>query len=245
MQLEPAFVLHTRAYRNTSLLLEVLTRSQGRLGLVARGVRRQRSQTAALLQPFRPLAMAWRLRGELGSLHQVEPAGQPLVLSGRALISGFYLNELLVRLLGRGDPQQGLLEAYWIALARLADSEFDEAVALRTFERDFLEILGYGLPLAREVGGASLVPAQWYRYDPQRGAEPVAGPSAAGLVVAGSTLIGLAAEEMTAEVARASRQLMRAALKPHLGPKPLKTRELYARFPAKGAIEHGASSRLS
>lgn len=245
MSLEPALVLHTRHYRNTSLLLEVLTRSRGRLGLVARGVRRKRSQTAPLLQPFRPLALNWRLRGELGTLLQVESAGQPLALMGRALISGFYLNELLLRLLGRDDPQPGLFEAYLLALERLSDSEFDEAVALRTFERDLLQILGYGLPLTKAVGGALLNAEQWYRYDPERGAEPVADSAAAGLIVQGGTLIGLAEPRITPAVARESRALMRAALKPHIGTRPLKTRELYARFPAKGALEHGASSRLS
>ena len=236
MSLEPAFVLHTRAYRNTSLLLETLTRSQGRLGLVARGVRRARSQAAALLQPFRPVALDWRLRGELGSLRQVEPAGQPFVLRGRPLISGFYLNELLLRLLARHDPHTGLFEGYLTALERLAMPEFDEAVALRTFERDLLQMLGYGLPLTHELGGALLKPEQWYRYDPERGAEPVQSPSGAGLMVSGATLIGLAQPTISAEIARASRGLMRAALQPHLGSKPLKSRELYARFPDKGAV---------
>ncbi len=227
--LEPGFILHTRAYRNTSLLLEVLTRSHGRIGLVARGARSQRSRIAGLLQPFQPLALSWRLRGELGSLQAVESAGRPFVLRGRRLVSGFYANELLLRLLGRDDPHAGLFEQYFTLLDALA-GEVAEASALRAFERDLLAMLGYGLPLSHDVDDNPLRPEQWYRYDPAMGATAVAGKTATGLVVAGSTLIGLAENPLSEAVARESRGLMRAALKPHLGDRPLKSRELYSRY---------------
>lgn len=242
--LEPAFVLHTRAYSNSSLIVEVLAREHGRIALVARGVRAQRSRTAGLLQPFQPLAMSWRLRGEMGTLQQVEAAGQPLRLQGRRLVSGLYSNELLIRLLGREDPHPGLFEGYVQLIESLA-AEAPEAQALRTFERDLLGLLGYGLALATDTQGDPLVPAQWYRYDPHQGAIPVAGPQAGGVVVQGQALLDLARNPISMATARATRALMRSALNPHLGGRPLKSRELYARYSPQGESSNGASSGQS
>lgn len=242
--LEPAFVLHSWAYRNTSLLLELLTRGHGRIGLVARGARGPRSRTAGLLQPFQPLAVSWRTRGELGNLRQVEGAGRPLRLIGRRLVSGFYANELLLRLLGRDDPHPGLFECY-VGFLDALTAEADEAVALRTFERDLLALLGYGLALERDTDNHRLAPDQWYRYDPAQGAMAVGGPQAGGLVLSGRLLLALGEDPISAETARQSRDLMRAALRPHIGERPLKSRELYARYPATGGHENGASSGQS
>lgn len=239
--LEPGFVLHARPYRDTSLLVELLTRGHGRVGLVARGVRSRRSRLAGLLQPLQPLALSWRSRGELGALQQAEAAGRPFLLKGRRLVSGLYANELLIRLLGREDPHAGLFERYLTLLEGLAEG-VAEAVALRGFERDLLALLGYGLPLARDTLDAPLVRDQWYRYDPGHGAAPVTGPRAGGLVVSGETLLALATDPLTEAAARASRDLMRAALQPHLGHRPLKTRELYSRYTIRGEPEHGPSS---
>lgn len=227
--LEPGFILHNRAYRNTSLLLEVLTRSHGRIGLVARGARSQRSRTAGLLQPFQPLAISWRQRGDLGSLQAVESAGRPFQLRARRLVSGFYANELLLRLLGRDDPHPGLFEVYFALLDALA-GESSEAAGLRAFERDLLAMLGYGLALTHDVDERPLQPAQWYRYDPAIGATAVASEAVPGIIVAGATLLGLAQNPVSDAVAKASRDLMRAALRPHLGERPLKSRELYTRY---------------
>jgi DNA repair protein RecO (recombination protein O) len=242
--LEPGFILHTRAYRDTSALLELLSRSHGRVGLVARGARGRRSRIAGLLQPFQPLALSWRGRGELAALRHVEPAGRPFALVGRRLVSGLYANELLLRLLGRDDPHPGVFEHYLNCLEALSAS-VPESVALRGFERDLLGLLGYGLPLSRDSEEAPLVATQWYRYDPQHGAIPVAGPHAPGQVVSGETLIGLTRPTLTETTARASRDLMRAALEPHIGDRPLKTRELYARTTARGDPDHGPSSGQS
>lgn len=227
--LEPGFILHTRAYRNTSVLLEVLTRSHGRIGLVARGARSPRSRIAGLLQPFQPLALSWRQRGELGALQSVEAAGKPFHLRARRLVSGFYVNELLLRLLGRDDPHPGLFEAYFALLDTLA-GEGGEAAGLRAFERDLLAMLGYGLALTHDVDDSPLVPEQWYRYDPALGATAVASKAVPGLVVSGATLLGLAQDPVSEAVAKESRDLMRAALRPHLGDRPLKSRELYTRY---------------
>ncbi len=241
--LEPAFVLHGRAYRNTSRLLEVLSRDHGRIGLVARGAAGPRSRLAGLLQPFRPLAMTWQARGELGTLQTAEPAGAPLALQGRRLVSGFYGNELLIRLLGREDPHPGLFECY-VGYLEALTTVSDEAVAVRAFERDLLGLLGYGLALTVDADDQPVVPEGWYRYDPGRGAVPVAGPNGGGVIVSGDLLIGLAVPRPSSQVARASRALMRAAMAPHLGDRPLRSRELYARYPT-GGRQHGSPSRQS
>jgi len=240
VDLEPALVLHTRDYRNTSLLLELISRDHGRVGLVARGVRGRRNPSAGLLQPFQPLAVSWRRRGELGALQAVESAGRPLVLRHRRLVSGFYANELLMRLLHRDDPQPGVFSIYLQLLEGLAGDQ-PEASLLRRFERDLLALLGYGLPLQRDVHDQTLVPDQAYRYDPAIGATPVAGPTGRD-VVTGRVLIGLAATPIEDWVARQTRDIMRLALRAHIGERPLKSRELYARYTVKGDHDNGASS---
>jgi len=116
---------------------------------------------------------------------------------------------------------------------------------LRTFERDLLGLLGYGLALATDTQGDPLVPAQWYRYDPHQGATPVAGPQAGGVVVQGQALLDLARNPISMATARATRALMRSALNPHLGGRPLKSRELYARYSPQGESSNGASSGQS
>ncbi len=242
--LEPAFVLHGRDYRNSSLLLELLARDHGRVGVVARGARGPRSRTAGLLQPFQPLAVSWRARGDLGSLQAVESAGRAPRLTGRRLVSGFYANELLMRLLGREDPHPGLFERYLEYLEALAGPT-EEVITVRAFERDLLAMLGYGLGLQSDVDGEPLVRAHWYRYDPDLGAVAVAGAQGAGVIVSGAILLDLALADMPLAVARASRGLMRAALAPHLGNRPLKSRELYARYPVTGDTDHGPPSGQS
>jgi DNA repair protein RecO (recombination protein O) len=105
LELQPAYVLHSRPYRETSLLLECLTRDQGRLGVVARGVRGEKTRLRrAQLEPFQPLAMGLLLRGELATLTSVEITGASLRLVGNAGLAGLYLNELVVRLSERQDP---------------------------------------------------------------------------------------------------------------------------------------------
>lgn len=243
-ELEPAFLLHGRAYRDTSLLLEVLGREHGRIGLVARGVRGRRSRLAGLLQPFQPLAISWLARGELGTLTGAESAGRPVILSGRRLVSGFYANELLLRLLGREDPHPGLFNRYGRLLDELAGGT-SEAVALRGFERDLLGALGYGLPLGHDTAGDPVEPGRWYRYDPAQGVLPADAVGGERGLVTGATLLALAADRLDDTSARAARDLMRAALRPHLGARPLKSRELYARYQTTGEDSDGASSGQS
>ncbi len=226
-RLEQAFVLHRRDYSNTSLLIEVFSATQGRFPAIAKGAKRGRAPTAVLLQPFTPLWLSWSGRGEVRTLARAEAAGGALTLPGKALFCGFYLNELLMRLLGRHDPQEDLFAFYHAALTRLALGD-DLDGPLRQFELRLLQDTGYALDLEQEWDtGEPVVAGRSYVHEPERGMRAASGVDE-GLTVAGATLLALAAgEPLAGTAAREARGLMRAALAPYLGPRPLKSRELF------------------
>ena len=157
--LQRAYVLHHHPYRDSSALVEIFSEHHGRVGLVARGVRGRRNPRQALLQPFTPLLLSWSGRGELMTLVDVEAEAPNAMLQGMVLMSGFYVNELLLRLLRRHDPHPQLFLYYDQLLQRLARLEGDNppelAIALRLFEKVLLDEIGYGLVLACDgLGGA-------------------------------------------------------------------------------------------
>lgn len=170
---EPLYILHARPWRETSALLECLTRTHGRIGLVARGLRRERSRLPrGLLQPLQPLVAGWVGAGELATLTACEAAGAAHGLAGERLLSAVYLNEVVHRLTVRSDPQPDLFDAYAECLRRLAAGE-SEAWTLRRFERDLFAELGYALELVHEADHATpLVAGRDYAYHPDRGALP-------------------------------------------------------------------------
>ncbi|MFC5580176.1 DNA repair protein RecO [Rhodanobacter terrae] len=214
---QPAYVLHARPYRETSLLLECLTRDHGRLGVVARGVRGERARLRrAQLEPFQPLAMDLLLRGEMATLTAIEAVGTPLRLPGDAGLAGLYLNELVVRLTERQDPFPLLFDAYAQTLARLAAGE-SLAWSLRRFERDLLEAIGYGLQLQHDSAtGEVLVPEAPYRYAVEQGAVRCAPGSAHAL--RGSDLLALEQDAMPDNAGlKALRDMMREVIRFHLG----------------------------
>ena len=240
MQLDqqPAYVLHARPYRETSLLLECLTREHGRLGVVARGVRRERARLQrAQLEPFQPLALDMLLRGELATLRGAEPTGLPFRLTGDAGLAGLYLNELVVRLTGRQDPQPDLFAAYARTLLRLADAG-TLAWQLRRFERDLLAAIGYALQLETEAdSGEPLAPAGWYRYQVEHGAVPYA--EGAPRAIRGSDLLALAADQQPDVAGLAAlRSLMREIIRFHLG-----GGELHAWRVLAAAMSRGRTAR--
>jgi DNA repair protein RecO (recombination protein O) len=227
VQLQPGYILHHRPYRDTSLLLEIFTPEHGRLGLVARGARAPRSRTRGLLQPFQPLLLSWSARAELGTLHAVEADGAARLLHGTALYSGFYLNELLMRLLQRLDAHPELYRAYSEALQGL---QSEAQRPLRLFEKRLLEALGYGLLLDQEADcGAPLSAEAEYIYELESGPVRADASSGAGLRMPGSSLLSLAAEDLSdARSLADAKRLMRAALGLYLGERGLKTREIFA-----------------
>lgn len=167
---QPAYILHARPYRETSLLIEAFTRDHGRVGLVARGVRRERSRLPrGVLQPLQPLLLDWIARGELGTLAAAEAAAAPFALDGEALLAAIYVNELVMRLSGRNDVHARAFVAYAVCLARLAEGE-PLAWTLRRFERDLFADLGYALALGHAADGSAVEAAADYAYDPEAGA---------------------------------------------------------------------------
>jgi DNA repair protein RecO len=217
LEQQPAYVLHARPYRETSLLLECLTREYGRLGVVARGVRGERARLRrAQLEPFQPLAMDLLLRGEMATLTAAETVGTSLRLRGDAGLAGLYLNELVVRLTERQDPFPLLFDAYAQTLSRLAGDE-PLAWSLRRFERDLLEAIGYGLQLHYESDtGEPLVPDAHYRYEIEQGA--VRCPASHAQALRGSDLLALAQDRSPDNPGLKSlRDLMRAVIRFHLG----------------------------
>jgi len=224
---EPAFVLHSYPFRETSLLVEVFSRQHGRVPLVARGARRPKSAVRGLLMNFQPLSLSWFGKHEVRTLHSAEwQGGQPL-LQGTALLCGFYLNELLLNLMVRDDPHEQLFDYYQHTLQRLAHGA-DMASTLRCFEKHLLQELGYALLLEHEAGSAEAIdPAISYRYVVELGAVRDTAEASNGLLVSGKTLQDMAADDYSdAQSARQGKQLMRMLLNHHLGGKMLHTREL-------------------
>lgn len=214
---QPAFVLHARPYRETSLLLECLTRDHGRVGVVARGVRREKARVQrAQLEPFQPLALDLLLRGELATLQAAEGAGPPQRLVGDTGLAGLYLNELVVRMTGRQDPHPELFDAYALTVARLAQAE-PLAWTLRRFERDLLDALGYGLQLEFEAeSGEPVEEGQLYRYHAELGPLPCRPGTAHAL--RGADLLALSEDRMPdAAGLSALRVAMREVIRFHLG----------------------------
>lgn len=225
--LQHAYILHRRPYRESSLLIEAFTPGAGRIALVAKGARGGRKGSAALLQPFQPLLISWSLRGEVGTLTAVEAREHPLMMNGTALFSGFYLNELLMRLMARHDPHPGLFERYEVTLHRLGEPALAEW-SLRLFERDLLDSLGYGLLLDHTADGQAVQPHIDYCYHLESGPVETCGLNH-GLTARGETLLALASGEQPGEaLRREAKRLMRAALALYLGNKPLQSRELFS-----------------
>lgn len=225
------YILHQRPYRETSLLLEVLSSLHGRTGLIARGAKRKPGGKAALLQPFRRLSIAWSGRGELGILVSVETDGDHLDLQAGTLLAGFYLNELILRLLHRHDPHSELFSAYESALLGLSSSSSDESV-LRIFELKLLQSIGYGLVLEHDVTtGAPVLADSLYRFAAEQGPVLAASGERDAHVLHGSTLLEMASGHITSERAlREAKQLLRAELARHLGGRPLASRSLYQAY---------------
>jgi len=214
---EPAFVLHTYPYKETSVILETFTERFGRIGMVAKGAKRPRSELRGMLQAFQPLTLSWTGSAELKTLIKAEWHGGLPLPTGAALLCGFYLNELLMKLLAREDPHPGLWHEYASALRALTDDATPtaQAATLRHFELRLLAELGYAPTLTHDAAsGAAIEPNERYHYAFDRGPQLAAAePHEAWPVVRGATLIALATERYpSAEIATEAKRLMRGML---------------------------------
>lgn len=224
---QPAFVLHAYPFRETSLIVEAFSRDQGRVALVARGARRPRSALRGALLPFQPVLLSWSGKRELRTLVGAERQGSHTPLKGQALICGFYLNELLLKLTPRDDPHERLFSAYEGTLAALADGG-EQAAALRRFELALLRELGYGVILDRDVGRDEPVARDHtYVYVVERGPVSVGAAPGNGVELSGQTLIDMQSGTFDRSTTQQqSKALMRALIDHYLGNQLLHTRQL-------------------
>ena len=222
-----AYVLHVRRFRENSLIADVLTPTAGRISLVARSSSRAKSRLGESLQPFRPVHLGFGGRGELLTLQRVEPAGSLPVFTGDRLLSGLYVNELIVRLVQRGEGDHELFELYAAIIRDLAGASPLEPL-LRRFEVSLLEVCGYGLPLGLTADDQTPISArQRYVFRQDEGFF-VAGTEPATLTLAGATLLALDGQAEFEPVSLLeAKQFMRAILRHYLGEKPLHARSLF------------------
>jgi DNA repair protein RecO (recombination protein O) len=225
--LEPAYLLHQRDWRDSSRIIEFFSRDHGRVALFAKGVRRPGSAYGALLQPFVPLLVSWSGSGDGGTLTGAELAGSPVAVAPQCLMSGFYMNELVLKLMERVDPHPDVHEAYALSLAALADPAAEQR-ALRLFEKRLLEALGLGIDYAHlAADGARVDPDRYYHVDPERGVTGPAERPDAPTACRGAELLALAGEELASAASLASaRRLLGAALAAALDGRELASRKV-------------------
>ena len=248
---QPAFVLHSYPFRETSLVIEVFTQDFGRVALVARGARRPRSALRGVLLAFQPLLLSWAGKSELRTLHKAEWRGGLPQLKGTALLCGFYLNELMLKLLPRDDPHEQLYQTYYRTLHALCNGG-GHAVTLRRFEQQMLKELGYALPLERDVADGEAIHAD-ATYEFVIGRGPVRSTRSTGstrsterilsestpayrsngiaaenqLELSGQTLLDMERDDYSNPVTmQQSKALMRVLINHYLGSQILNTRQL-------------------
>ena len=226
VQQQPGYILHRRPFQDSSQILDIVTRDHGKIALVARGSRGSRSRLAGVLRPFLPLRVSWVAKSDLGTLTGAEPAGPPAGVRGDAIMSAYYVNELLLHFLHRDDPQAEIFELYATVIATLVGTE-DIAAQLRSFELKFLSLLGYAVNLDHVAGSQdALAPQQNYEYRMEQG--PVAVERDEGaLGFTGAVLTGIAEQQFDqSDVLRAANRLLREVIAFHLDGKELQSRKV-------------------
>jgi DNA repair protein RecO (recombination protein O) len=223
---QPAFVLHSYPYKETSLIVDVFSRDHGRVALVAKGAKRPHSKLRGVLQTFQPLSLGWSGKSEVRTLTSAEWLGGLLPLEKAALLCGFYLNELLIKFVARDDPHRALFDHYVEALNRLAHEE-TAAIVLRRFELALLKETGFAGDIGIDAESRQAVlPKAVYVVDPERGPRPARAADTSPKV-SGKTLLDMQRGDYSDAVTQTqSKFLMRFLLAHHLGGVPLNTRQI-------------------
>lgn len=223
---QPGFVLHSHFYKESSLIVEVFSRDHGRVALVAKGAKRPHSRLRGVLQTFQPLSLGWSGRAELRNLISAEWVGGMTPLESSALLYGFYLNELLLKLTAREDPHPGLFEHYVRALTRLTHTASAQVV-LRQFELAILKETGVAADFSVSThDGRPVDPAGVYVVDPEGGTRPARMEDTAPRI-SGKTLLDMANEDYADPMTQAqSKLLMRSLLAHHLNGAQIQTRQI-------------------
>jgi len=231
VELTPCFILHSRSYLESSLLLDIFSREHGRLHLIAKGAKREKSRHAGLLQPYQRLLMAWRGKSELMTLTDVEDDIEPHELRNERLIAGFYVNELLLRLLHQHESHSELFDLYDKAIFDLSELENVDTV-LRVFEKGLLQSLGYGLVLDHEIHHGQAIDANKnYYYLIDAGPVKDIPPTGDYVEISGNSLLALASGCLeNKQELEETKRLMRFVMLRHLGDKPLSSRVLYKAY---------------
>lgn len=226
VQQQPGYILHHRPFRDSSQILDIVTRDYGKVALVARGSRGSKSRLAGILRPFLPLRLSWVAKSDLGTLTGAETSGPPAGMVGDAMLSAYYVNELLLHFLHRSDPQPEIFKLYEEVLRGLVGSA-RVAASLRSFELEFLSLLGYAVNLHHEFASHDpLVDEQYYEYRMEQGPVRV-DRSEGALVFRGNVLSGVNEQRFDdPDVLRAASRLLREIIGFHLGGKELKSRKV-------------------
>lgn len=225
---EPGFVIHTRPYSETSLYVELFSRQYGRLTAIAKGARRQKSKFRGVLLPFRLLSTGWAGKGEIPVLTLAEPAELWSEIRGQSILCGFYVNELVIKLLHRYDAHPALFDYYADTMSRLRRGEAHESI-LRLFEKRLLGELGYAMNLDLEADRQrEIIPDRSYRYIPHVGAVPEDNDHKGGVPISGASLHALRNEALADPRAlKECKRLMRVMISHQLENRPLHSRKLF------------------
>ena len=223
---ESVYVIHTYPFKETSLIAELFSKNHGRIPVVAKGARRPRSSLRGMLQSFQSFQATWSGQGEIKTLHNIEWCDKFLKIDGNALLCGFYINELIIRLLPREDTHQKLFEFYDYTM-KILEKNIDLDITLRRFELNLLQELGYEVPLKEDENGESIVADKFYIYEAEYGPSEISKTNS-GVKILGQTLLDMAQDVYKEDNTQLqSKQLMRYLINYYLGDKPLNSKKLF------------------
>lgn len=233
--MQPAYLLHSRPFRDNSLILDFLTPDYGRISAISRGGRGAGSKNKSLLQPFTPVHISLSGKSDLKTLRNIELRQSGVLLKGDRLFSAMYMNEIIVRLFQSHEADSDFFNQYETSLERLASDELAEPV-LRHFELSLLDTLGYGIDFSVEAVNHEPIEAeQWYYFQEESGFVLVQDPDllAKGTsqecdMYRGIELLNIHAMDLTDSLTRkTAKSVIRGILNTHLGSVPLRSRSLF------------------